>query len=45
MKKVIIASLVIIAIWLLIIKNPQISNKFKEMLTSLVIVSPIPPFP
>jgi len=45
MKKIIIVSLVIIAIWLCIVRNPKISVKLKSFVTSLVVASPIPPIP
>jgi hypothetical protein len=45
MKKILIASIVVIVIWIIILQIPSISQKIKDTITFLVVASPIPPFP
>jgi hypothetical protein len=45
MKKILIASIVIIAVWIIILQLPNLSRKIKDAITFFVVASPIPPFP
>jgi len=44
-KKIIIVSIIIIALWLIILRIPSISQKIKNAITFFIVASPIPPFP
>lgn len=45
LKIIIIASIAIFALWIIILKNPNISDRVKRWISAIVIVSPIPPVP
>lgn len=44
-KKLLIASAIIIVVWLIILQIPGISKKIKSAITAIVVASPIPPIP
>lgn len=45
LKIIIIVSIIILVLWIIILKNPNISNRVKRWISAIVIVSPIPPIP
>lgn len=45
LQKIVIASVVIIVIWLLLLSSNKVSARVKKFVTGLVVISPIPPIP